>query len=166
METEFDNIARDIRRLAFEWEGVLNKLSEDEVISRINRQGRNVKHLVGHLIDLASNSHQRIVRLQYTSNLYFPGFSYENDMWISIQQHQQEDWFEMLQLWKYFNLHIAHVISHTDKSWLTNEWSDGNSDPISLKDIIYDYLAHLTLHLNEVNELIESSSSGSREASL
>lgn len=149
-----ENVALEIRRIAFEWEGILRNLTEDEVVARLNRQGRNIKQLIGHLIDSASNNHQRIVRLQYTSGLHFPGFSFENDMWISIQQHQQEDWFEMVELWKYFNLHIAHVIRHTDNSCLMNIWSDGISDPISLADIIYEYLAHLTMHINEIKSLL------------
>lgn len=160
MEATLQNIALEIRRISFEWEERLRDLPEDTIIVRLNRQGRNIKNLIGHLIDSASNNHQRMVRLQYTSNLQFPGFSFENEVWISIQKHQEEDWFEMLQLWKYYNLHIAHIISHMDQSWLSNEWSDGTSDPVSLRDIIFDYLAHLTMHLNEIKSLLESNVEG------
>jgi len=141
--------------LVFEWEEKLRDLPEDVLVTRLNRQGRNIKQIVGHMIDSASNNHQRIVRLQYTSYLVFPNFERENDLWISIQQHQEEDWSEMLQLWKYFNLHIAHTIIHTDHSWLDNSWTDGITDPITLKDIIVDYVSHLTLHLNEIKILLE-----------
>ncbi|MDT8431050.1 MAG: DinB family protein [Bacteroidales bacterium] len=158
MESELKSISQEIRKIAFEWEVLLKDLPEDVIVARLNRQGRNIKQIIGHLIDSASNNHQRMVRLQYTSNLIFPDYTLENDMWICIQQHQQEDWYEMLQLWKFFNLHIAHCISHTDRSWLNNEWSDGNRDPVSLKDIIFDYLAHLTLHISEINSLIANHS--------
>lgn len=160
LEATLQNIALEIRRISFEWEERLRDLPEDTIIVRLNRQGRNIKNLIGHLIDSASNNHQRMVRLQYTSNLQFPGFSFENEVWISIQKHQEEDWFEMLQLWKYYNLHIAHIISHMDQSWLSNEWSDGTSDPVSLRDIIFDYLAHLIMHINEIKSLLESNVEG------
>jgi hypothetical protein len=150
------NNGLEIRRIAFEWEEKLRSIPEEELITRLNRQGRNIKHLIGHLIDAASNNHQRMVRLQYSANLQFPDFVLENDLWISIQQHQKEDWFEMLQLWKYFNLHIAHIISHTDKSWLKNIWSDGEQDPITLEDMIYNYLAHLRLHIKEICDLMDA----------
>ena len=107
------------------------------------------------MIDSASNNHQRIVRLQYTSYLIFPDYTRENDLWISIQQHQEEEWKEMLQLWKYFNLHIAHIIVHTDQSWMNNSWTDGKIDPLSLADMICDYVSHLTLHLNEIKALLD-----------
>lgn len=156
LDSELSSISHEIRKIAFEWEARLKDLPEDVIVTKLNRQGRNIKQIIGHLIDSASNNHQRMVRLQYTSNLIFPDYTLENDMWISIQQHQQEDWLEMLQLWKYFNLHIAHCISHADRSWLNNEWSDGRRDPVSLKDIIYDYLAHITLHIGEIRTLLAS----------
>lgn len=43
----------------------LLSLSEDQVGVKRNHQNRTVKMLVGHLIDSASNNHQRMVRLQY-----------------------------------------------------------------------------------------------------
>lgn len=164
LELELRSISHEIRKLSFEWEERLSVLPEDIVITRLNRQGRNIKQIIGHLIDSASNNHQRMVRLQYTSNLIFPDYTLENDMWISIQQHQQEDWQEMLQLWKYFNLHIAHCISHTDRSWMNNEWSDGKRDPVSLRDIIFDYLAHLTMHLGEIRALLTNQAQLKEEA--
>lgn len=156
LEKKLSIVAQEIRKIVFDWEEKLRSIPEDKRVANLNRQGRNIKLIVGHLIDSASNNHQRMIRLQYTSNLSFPNYTKENDLWISIQQYHQEDWFEMLQLWKYYNLHIAHIISHTDHSWLSNVWSDGRNDPVSLKDLIFDYLAHLTLHINEINELLQT----------
>lgn len=44
---------------------MLLSLTEEQVSVRRNSQNRTVKMLVGHLIDSASNNHQRMVRLQY-----------------------------------------------------------------------------------------------------
>ena len=44
---------------------MLLSLSEEQVSLKRNTQNRTVKMLVGHLIDSASNTHQRMVRLQY-----------------------------------------------------------------------------------------------------
>ena len=44
---------------------MLLSLSEEQVSLKRNSQNRTVKMLVGHLIDSASNNHQRMVRLQY-----------------------------------------------------------------------------------------------------
>ena len=159
VETNLVDLSVEIRKLAFEWEEKLKALPEDITLTRLNRQGRNIKQIIGHMIDSASNNHHRMVRLQYTSHLIFPDYTHENDMWISIQQHHLENWFEMLQLWKYFNLHIAHIISHTDQSWLGNTWTDANGEPHTLKDVIFDYVAHLTLHIGQVRQLLEAGGS-------
>jgi hypothetical protein len=166
LEEKLNIVAQEIRRIAFDWEEKLKGLTEEERVTRLNRQGRNIKLIIGHLIDSASNNHQRMIRLQYTSNLDFPGYSTENDMWISIQQYHSEDWNEMLQLWKYYILHIAHIIAHTDHSWLSNEWMDGKNDPITLNDVIFGYLAHLRLHMSEINALLEQNGNGKNHTSL
>ena len=44
---------------------MLLSLTEEQVSVRRNSQNRTGKMLVGHLIDSASNNHQRMVRLQY-----------------------------------------------------------------------------------------------------
>ena len=44
---------------------MLLSLTEEQVSEKRNSQNRTVKMLVGHLIDSASNNHQRMVRLQY-----------------------------------------------------------------------------------------------------
>ena len=44
---------------------MLLSLKEEQVGEKRNSQNRTVKMLVGHLIDSASNNHQRMVRLQY-----------------------------------------------------------------------------------------------------
>ena len=48
---------------------MLLSLSEEQVSLKRNTQNRTVKMLVGHLIDSASNNHQRMVRLQYAPSL-------------------------------------------------------------------------------------------------
>ena len=42
---------------------MLLSLTEEQVSEKRNSQNRTVKMLVGHLIDSASNNHQRMVRL-------------------------------------------------------------------------------------------------------
>ncbi len=155
-EDQLQKVGSDIRRIALEWEGKLSGLQEEQITQRLNRQGRNIKQLVGHMIDLASNNHQWMVRLQYINNLQLPDFRHHSDLWISIQQYQQEDWKEMLELWKSYNFHIAHLIKYVDPSCLNNCWTDGEKEPLRLLDLIYDYLAHLRYSINEINLLLKA----------
>jgi hypothetical protein len=120
---------------------------------------RTIKQIVGHMIDSASNNTHRIVHLHYQpSPLRFPNYATNgnNDRWIAIQNYQDENWANMINLWKYSNLHILHVIKNVDSSKLENKWHYSEERLISLKAGIIDYLRHFKLHLDEIDELIKA----------
>jgi hypothetical protein len=111
---------------------------------------------LGHLIDSASNNTHRIVHLQYRENpCSFPNYATfgNNDRWIAIQNYQHEDWQNLIQLWRFSNLHLVHVI-RVDSSKLDNQWISGENSLVSLGRMIADYLPHFQLHLSEMEELI------------
>ena len=45
------------------------------------------REVIGHLIDSASNNHQRFVRAQFTDDLEFHG--YEQAEWVGVQGYQR-----------------------------------------------------------------------------
>jgi hypothetical protein len=157
MIKEFEPIIQGISSLVGEWEPKFSGLSTDIIMERRNSQNRTIKQIVGHMIDSASNNTHRIIHLQYQeSPLRFPNYASNgnNDRWIAIQNYQNEDWKSMIQLWKYSNLHIVHVIRNVDSSKLDNQWYYNEERLISLRDGIVGYLSHLELHLTEIDELI------------
>jgi hypothetical protein len=157
MIKEFEPITKGLLSLIEEWEPKLSGLSISVITERRNSQNRTIKQIVGHMIDSASNNTHRIVHLQYqASPLRFPNYATygNNDRWIAIQNYQDEDWENMINIWKFSNLHIVHVIENVDPSKLNNEWFYDEKTLISLKDGIIDYLRHFKLHLDEIDELI------------
>jgi hypothetical protein len=157
--SEFDTITSELAILIQQWEPKLAALSDQIITDRRNGQDRNVRQIIGHMVDSASNNIHRIVHLQYQkSPLQFPDYaSYgNNDRWIAIQNYQAEDREQLLQLWKFSNLHIIHVINNVDPSRLNHEWQSDKNTLVSLRDMIFDYLRHFKLHLAEMDELIQS----------
>jgi len=156
---EFESISQELESLIKEWEPKLFALGIDVITERHNTQNRTVKQIVGHLVDSASNNTHRIVHLQYQeSPLIFPDYANlgNNDRWISIQNYQNENWDSLVQLWKYSNIHIAHVIRNVNAEKLENEWISALNQNVSLKAMIVDFPRHFKLHLNEINELISN----------
>ncbi len=154
---EFNANNQELLQLITEWEPKLAALSEDIVTNRRNRQDRNIKQIVGHMVDSASNNTHRIIHLQYQPlPLVFPDYANlgNNDRWIAIQNYQAEKWDDLLQLWKYSNIHIVHVINNVDRNKLDNEWITALNESVSLKAMITDYLRHFKLHLSEIDELM------------
>ncbi|MDO8898608.1 MAG: DinB family protein [Bacteroidales bacterium] len=157
MIKEFEPIIQGLLSLIEEWEPKLSSLSSEVISKRRNSQNRTIKQIIGHMIDSASNNIHRIVHLQYQpSPLIYPDYANlgNNDRWIAIQNYQDGKWNDLIQLWKYSNFHVVHVIQNVNADKLENEWITALNKNVSLKAMILDYLKHIKLHLNEIDELI------------
>jgi len=153
----FESICKTILQYVEVWEPRLLALSEEIISDRRNSQDRSIRQILGHLFDSVSNNTHRIVHLQYRENpMSFPNYATEgnNDRWISIQNYQHEDWANLIQLWKYANMHIVHVIRNINPEKVENQWISGESKNISLNEMIEYYPQHFELHLKEIEELI------------
>ena len=151
---------------------LLLSLSEEQVSARRNGQNRTVKMLVGHLIDSASNNHQRMVRLQYAPRcghsmpgtemgmLVFPDYTQDNDLWIQLQDYEHEDWLTLVMLLRLYNRHICHVIRSADETKLDNYWLDYEGCRVTLGEMMCGYIDHLNLHFGEMHELLRASRGG------
>jgi hypothetical protein len=157
-EVERNNV--ELTSLILEWEPKFVSLTKDIISFRRNSQNRTIKQIVGHMIDSATNNIHRIVHLQYQpSPLIYPDYANNgnNDRWIAIQSYQTENWADLVQLWKYSNLHIIHVMKHVNPDKLTNEWITALNQKVSLESMMLDNSRHIKLHLNEIEELIKES---------
>ena len=153
----FENSCQFILQLIEVWKPRLLALSEETISDRKNSQNRSIRQILGHLFDSVSNNTHRIVHLQYREDpMTFPNYATEgnNDRWIAIQDYQHENWHNLVQLWKYANLHLIHVVRNVDLDKLENQWISGEDGLISLRENIEGYLPHLELHLREIEELI------------
>jgi hypothetical protein len=119
----------------------------------------SARQILGHLIDSAANNHQRFVRAQFMHDLVLPG--YDQEQWITAQHYQDEDWPALVQLWKLYNDHLAHVIAHIPASVLQQPrwphtldriaWQTvGADEPTTLEYLIRDYVGHLNDHLKQI----------------
>jgi len=102
------------------------------------------KEILGHLIDSASNNHQRFVRMQIDESITLP--KYQQDDWVIIQQWQQREWKDIIELWKIFNQHILHIFGCIDETKLLNKIALGNAT-YTLQFIVDDYVDHILHHL-------------------
>jgi hypothetical protein len=152
-------ISEEIISLIEEWEPKLASLPVETISEKRNSQNRTIKQILGHLIDSASNNTHRVVHLQYQGSPFtFPNYATfgNNDRWIAIQDYQNEDWSNLIQLWKYSLFHFCHVINNVKADKLNNEWISGPDKNITLESMIVDFPGHLKLHLDEIDELINT----------
>ena len=117
------------------------------------------KQVIGHLIDSASNNHQRFVRANFTDDLIFAG--YDQEKWVLLGDYANAPWSSLLTLWREFNLQIARVMDATRASvrdlLRTRHnlhqvaWSSVPEDqPATLGYFMSDYVDHLEHHLRQI----------------
>ncbi len=154
MTNTFQDIQNEIQELVVQWAPKLQDIPETVLNNHRNKQNRTIKQILGHLTDSAVNNHHRVVRLQYNEDLNFPDYRQDNDTWIRIQNFQNENWGDLVTFWKYYNIHLVHVIANINSSCLKNSWRDFEGTVETLDSVVKGYLWHLNLHLGEIGELI------------
>ena len=108
------------------------------------------KEVLGHLIDSASNNHQRFVRAQQVDALSLPG--YEQNHWVRSQGYNDAEWSHLVALWTHFNLHLADVMARIPTDRYSIPCTIGESEPVTLEFVIVDYLNHLKHHMAQIRE--------------
>src|SRR6267142_1556521 len=117
------------------------------------------KEIIGHLIDSASNNHQRFVRAQFTDELVFAG--YEQEGWVRVQNYQGEEWTDLVQLWRLYNQHLLHLMSrvpeetrmklrHKHNLQQIASESLSENQPVTLDWFMRDYVDHMKKHLKQI----------------
>jgi len=137
----------------------LRKMSEEQSRLRPGPDKWCPREVIGHLVDSASNNHQRFVRAQFQDDLVFSG--YEQDAWVSLQRYRDAPWEELIALWRTFNLHIARIMDLVPKDERVRLRARHNldelawrpisrDDPATLDYFMSDYVAHLKHHLAQI----------------
>ena len=126
----------------------LRQVSEAESNKPVLKGGWSRKQVLGHLIDSASNNHQRFVRAALQGSLEFP--RYDQDGFVRVQAVESVHWPILVALWTSYNLYLAHVIAHLPADKLEAPCQIGEDEPVTLRFLAEDYLTHLLHHLRQI----------------
>lgn len=113
-----------------------------------------LKEILGHLIDSASNNHQRFVRLQIVDELIFPGYGKDNVKWLQIEKYNEMNFSDVILLLKQYNILVGNIIKGVDESKLENLWKKPDGEKITLKDLMIDYVRHLKEHIRHFEQTL------------
>jgi len=117
------------------------------------------KQIIGHLIDSAANNHARFVIGQLKDDLVFPG--YDQNGWVRTNHYQQRAWSDLVQLWRSYNLHLHHLMTHADRAKLSTPCTlhtlqeiafktVPKAEPVTLEYLMKDYVDHMKHHLAQI----------------
>lgn len=105
------------------------------------------KEIIGHLIDSATNNHQRFVRAQFEDG---PKITYNQNKWNEFNFYQKIDRQQIISFWTIYNRQLAELIKNIPEENLSKECKSGDDKNLTLDFLINDYVEHLEHHLRQV----------------
>ena len=148
-----ENISKDLDNIIEFFKKDYLNLDEALTEIRVSDDKWTLKEIIGHLIDSASNNHQRFVRLKLSCEIEFP--DYNNIEWLQSQNHNNMKFSELLLLFYYYNKLIVNILLNIDDKSLDNRWNiawDENSSFITLEKLANHYVEHMKIHMTHFKE--------------
>jgi hypothetical protein len=144
-----------MREIAAELAGIveraarlLRETSDQEASAQALPGGWSRKQTIGHLIDSASNNHQRFVRAALEGSLVWPG--YDQNGCVTIQAFQEASWPMLVNVWEALNRLLTHVLEHLPPGAAGAPCRIGEHDPVSLEQLARQYVDHMRHHLDQL----------------
>jgi len=109
--------------------------------------------ILGHLVDSASNNHQRFVRAMAQGDLVWPG--YDADAMVRVQQYGTEAPGLLIGFWESYNLHLARLMGLIPEERLAARCVIGGEGELTLELLVIDYVRHMQHHLRQIFEGME-----------
>ncbi len=134
--------------IIYSTEPCLAAMTEAEVSVPLRPGAWSRKEVVGHLIDSASNNHQRFVRASLQDSLEFPG--YDQNGCVRVQAPNDADWKVLVSLWAAYNRYLAHVIARLPAAKINTPCRIGTAEAVTLEFLAKDYVRHLVHHLEQI----------------
>jgi len=132
-----------------EWSApALRQISDRDASAPALSGGWSGKQVIGHLIDSASNNHQRFVRAALAGDLVWPG--YDQDGCVKVQAFQEASWPMLVDVWEGMNRLLVHVLTHLPAAAASAPCRIGDHAPIPLAELAHQYVQHLHHHLDQL----------------
>jgi hypothetical protein len=141
-------LSQQLLRVVEAAEPKLRTISEGEAAKPTLPGGWSCKQVLGHLLDSASNNHQRFVRAALQPSLDFPPYDQNGN--VRLQAPQEADWSLLISLWAAYNRYLAHIIARLPADKLETVCRIGPGEPVTLDFLAKDYVTHLLHHLNQI----------------
>src|SRR4029077_18725838 len=129
-KTSFVSVAAELYQVLDQTHASLNALSEQETSVRPKPGKWCKKEILGHLLDSASNNHQRFVRAALAGSLTFPGYAQAE--LVELERPREVPWKLLVELWASYNRYLPHVIAALPEGAANVMCNIGDNPPCTL----------------------------------
>lgn len=138
-----------IKRLEYLCETIpplLTAFDEQTFSAKLQPEKWSKKEIIGHLIDSATNNHQRFVRVQFEDT---PAIAYDQNKWNEFGFYQQINGQQIILFWTIYNKQLIELtrripIENLQRGCMVN------GKLLTLDFLINDYVEHMEHHLRQV----------------
>ena len=125
----------------------LNKIDDLNFSLKTSPEKWSKKEILGHLIDSATNNHQRFLRGQFENS---PTIWYDQNNWIEKSNYQNLDKKHLIDFWTNYNKHLIYIIKNIEIEKLQNKCKMKDGSELTIEFLICDYVEHLEHHLGQI----------------
>ncbi len=143
-------IVQSIQRLEYLCEHIpplISAIPDNDFSNKQSPEKWSRKEILGHLIDSASNNHQRFVRVQFEET---PFISYDQNKWNIHSYYNSIDGKQLITFWTSYNAHLASVLKRIPAENYKRTCRVGEENTVTLEFLINDYVDHLEHHLKQI----------------
>lgn len=140
-----------IKRLSYIIDNVPNillQIDEKNMSAKPSPNKWSKKEVIGHLIDSATNNHQRFVRGQFEQN---PEINYNQNNWNAFNFYQDIESKQLIEFWTIYNKQLIEIIIRIPAENLANQIRIAENF-VTIEFLIVDYVNHLEHHLRQIIE--------------
>lgn len=128
--------------------------SIENPIQKEHPKGWTIAEVVGHLIDSATNNHNRFLRYSTSGTVEFPG--YDQDESVVRCNYKEMDFKLLSDLWYNYNLLILNTLEAMPSEAFDCKIKVGDSKPVTFQFLKEDYFAHMQAHELQINRILSS----------
>lgn len=148
MTRTFSDVGRELQRVIDAVADDLARITDAQAAETPTLGKWSRKQIVGHMIDSASNNHQRFVRGVQDRGGQYPG--YDQEFCVTLQRPNDVSWRALVELWSSYNRYLAHVIGALPRGAASYPMRVSTNPETTLLWIATDYVEHLKHHVNQV----------------
>jgi hypothetical protein len=126
---------------------LLTQIKEEEFQKKDKPNKWSKKEILGHLIDSATNNHQRFVRSQFEDTPVIP---YNQDLWNKHSYYNSIKSEQLINFWLFYNKQILELFNQIPNSLLSNKCNTGGESSFTIAFLFNDYIEHLEHHLKQI----------------
>jgi hypothetical protein len=138
---------KQLSEIIEEYSELLKGISDTIYSMKPSPEKWSKKEILGHLIDSATNNHQRFIRAQFENN---PAIFYDQDMWVAHSHYNELPVKQLISFWKVYNKHLLEIIKRIPAENLMRECKMRDGNHVTLQFLIDDYVTHLQHHLKQI----------------